>query len=281
MSDHVEKIAIIGLAGRFPGARTVDELWQRLRNGEELISAYTDDELRARGVSLAELSHPAYVKAGSILEDIDMFDASFFGISPREAKLTNPQHRLFLESAWEAMESAGYDPGQFDGSVGVFAGASMTSYLHDFPSASGRLDPVDGLQKTIGNNRDYLATAVSYRLDLKGPSYTIQTACSTSLVAVHIACENLLTYQCDMALAGGVSVHLPQGLGYRYQDGMTLSPDGHCRAFDAGGKGTVWGQGLGVVVVKRLSEALRDGDTIHAVIRGSAVNNDGGRRVGY
>ncbi len=281
MSDHVEKIAIIGLAGRFPGARTVDELWQRLRNGEELISAYTDDDLRARGVSLAELSHPTYVKAGSILEDVDMFDASFFGISPREAKLTNPQHRLFLESAWEAMESAGYDPGQFDGSVGVFAGASMTSYLHDFPSASGRLDPVDGLQKTIGNNRDYLATAVSYRLDLRGPSYTIQTACSTSLVAVHIACENLLTYQCDMALAGGVSVHLPQGLGYRYQDGMTLSPDGRCRAFDAGGKGTVWGQGLGVVVVKRLSEALRDGDTIHAVIRGSAVNNDGGRRVGY
>ena len=281
MSDHVEKVAIIGLAGRFSGARTVDELWQRLRNGEELISAYTDDELRARGVSLAELSHPTYVKAGSILEDVDMFDASFFGISPREAKLTNPQHRLFLESAWEAMESAGYDPGQFDGSVGVFAGASMTSYLHDFPSASGRLDPVEGLQKTIGNNRDYLATAVSYRLDLKGPSYTIQTACSTSLVTVHIACENLLTYQCDMALAGGVSVHLPQGLGYRYQDGMTLSPDGRCRAFDAGGKGTVWGQGLGIVVVKRLSEALRDGDTIHAVIRGSAVNNDGGRRVGY
>ena len=281
MTDHVEKVAVIGLAGRFPGAKTVDELWRRLRNGEELIATYTDDELRARGVSSSDLSDPAYVKSGSILEDIDMFDASFFGISPREAKLTNPQHRLFLELAWEAMENAAYDPGQLDGSVGVFAGASMTSYLHDFPTMSGRLDPVDGLQKTIGNNRDYLATAISYRLDLRGPSYTIQTACSTSLVAVHIACENLLTYQCDMALAGGVSVHLPQGMGYRYQDGMTLSPDGRCRAFDAGGKGTVWGQGLGIVVVKRLSEALRDGDTIHAVIRGSAVNNDGGRRVGY
>ena len=281
MSDQVEKIAVIGLAGRFPGADTVDKLWEKLRNGEELITRFTDEELIARGVSSSELNNPDYVKSGSILENIEMFDASFFGISPREAELTNPQHRLFLESAWEAMENAGYDPREYGGSVGVFAGSSETAYLHDFPSISGTFDPVEGFRKTIGNNRDYLATAISYRLNLKGPSYTIQTACSTSLVAVHLACENLQTYQCDMALAGGISIHLPQGRGYRYQDGMTLSPDGHCRAFDAKGQGTIFGQGLGLVVLKRFSEALQDGDTIHAVVRGSAVNNDGGRKVGY
>ncbi|MEC7803869.1 MAG: type I polyketide synthase, partial [Pseudomonadota bacterium] len=281
MSDLVEKIAIISLAGRFPGANTVDKLWQKLRNGEELITRFTDDELRAQGVPQSELDNPHYVKAGSVLEDIEMFDAAFFGFTPREAKLTDPQHRLFLELAWQAVESAGYDPGRYEGLISVFAGASMTSYLRDFPSESGTLDPVDGLQKAIGNNRDYLTTSVSYRLNLKGPSYTIQTACSTSLVAVHLACENLQTYQSDIALAGGVSIHLPQKRGYRYQEGMTLSPDGHCRAFDAKGKGTIWGQGLGVVVLKRLSEALKDGDTIHAVIRGSAVNNDGKRKIGY
>ena len=281
MSDHVEKIAIISLAGRFPGADTVDKLWQKLRNGEELITRFTDGELRAQGVPQSELDNPNYVKAGSVLEDIDMFDAEFFDFNPREARLTDPQHRLFLESAWEAMENAGYDPERYEGSISVFAGASMTSYLRDFPSESGTLDPVDGLQKAIGNNRDYLTTSVSYRLNLKGPSYTIQTACSTSLVAVHLACENLQTYQSDIALAGGVSIHLPQKRGYRYQEGMTLSPDGHCRAFDARGKGTIWGQGIGVVVLKRFSEALKDGDIIHAVIRGSAVNNDGRRKVGY
>ena len=281
MSHQVEKIAVIGLAGRFPGAKTVDELWQRLRNGEELITKFTDDELTAIGISPSELSDPNYVRSGSILENVEMFDASFFGFNPREARLTNPQHRLFLESAWEAMESAGYDTERYTGSIGVFAGESMNTYRDRLSSESHAWDTVDGLRKVIGNNRDYLATSVSYRLNMKGPSYTIQTACSTSLVAVHLACENLQTYQCDIALAGGVSIHFPQGRGYRYQEGMTFSPDGHCRSFDAKAQGNVPGQGLGIVVLKRLSEALKDGDSIHAVIRGSAVNNDGRRKIGY
>lgn len=277
--DAIERIAVIGMDGRFPGARNLDEFWQNLRNGVESATTFTDEELAERGVAAALLDDPYYVKSGTVLEDIDLFDAKFFGMSPREATLTDPQQRLFLETSWAALEGAGYRADTYDGMVGVFAGAGINNYVQRF--WDHQADPVSAYRQMIGNNPDYLATRVSYLLNLTGPSMTVQTACSTSLVAIHQACQSLLTYQCDMALAGGVSVLLPQGTGYLYEEGMILSPDGHCRAFDAEGRGVYAGRGLGVVVLKRLSEALADGDTVRAVINGSAINNDGADKIGY
>ncbi len=280
-TDFIESIAVIGLSGRFPGAGNIDQFWRNLRDGVEAISIYTDDELESQGVPPKVFNDPNYVKAEFFLEDVDMFDASFFGFSPREAEIIDPQHRIFLESAWEALESSGYDPETFGGLIGVYAGASMNDYIFNLYSRQETNDPAGTYRKMIGVDKDYLTTRVSYKLNLKGPSLTIQTACSTSLVAVHLACQGLLSYQCDMALAGGVCINLPQRRGYLYQEGMILSPDGHCRAFDAKAQGTVSGQGVGIVVLKRLSEALEDRDTIHAVIKGSAINNDGAHKVGF
>ena len=276
------EIAIIGMAGRFPQAKDLQEFWENLRNGVESISFFTDEQVAAAGVDPAILKDPHYVKAGGVLEDVDLFDGSFFGFYPREAAVLDPQHRIFLECSWEALENAGYDPEAYRGYIGVFAGASMNTYLV-FNLIANReiVETVHPYQLTLGNDKDFLPTRVSYKLNLRGPSLNIQTACSTSLVAVHLACQSLLSYQADIALAGGVAIRLPQKQGYLYQEGGIASPDGHCRAFDAKAQGTISGEGVGIVVLKRLLDALADGDTVHAVIKGSAINNDGSLKVGY
>ncbi len=276
-------IAIVGMAGRFPGARNVAEFWQNLKNGVEAIRPFSDAELLAAGVSADELAQPEYVKSGVVLEDIDKFDAAFFGFSPKDASIMDPQHRIFLECAWEALEDAGHAPGSFEGSIGVYAGSGMNSYMIHNLLTNPRLVASAGLFliRQTGNDKDVLATRVSYELNLRGPSINVQTACSTSLVAVHLACQSLLNQECDMALAGGVTIEFPHARGYLYREGEILSRDGHCRAFDADSSGTVFSSGAGIVVLRRLEEAVADRDTIHAVILGSAINNDGARKVGY
>ncbi|HEX2225428.1 MAG TPA: type I polyketide synthase, partial [Thermoanaerobaculia bacterium] len=274
-------VAIIGMAGRFPQARTLEQFWDNLRHGVESVRPIPEADLLAAGVSPATLRDPSYVPRTGILEDVDLFDAPFFGLSAREAALLDPQHRLLLETAWEALEAAGYDSDRLSGPVGLYAGASANSYfLHYLFSPREHLNSADGGQFLVGNDNNFLATRTSYKLGLRGPSLTVQTACSTSLVAVHLACQSLLNGECDMALAGGVSVRVPQ-VGYFYRSGGILSPDGHLRAFDAAAEGSVQGSGIGVVVLKRIEDALADGDPIRAVILGSAINNDGGYRIGY
>jgi amino acid adenylation domain-containing protein len=272
-------IAIIGMAGRFPGAEGVSELWENLRAGVESITHFTDEELIAAGVDPARLAHPAYVRAAGALDGADLFDAELFGINPREAEVMDPQHRIFLECAWHALEDAGYGSEEGRGAVGVFAGTTFSTYV--LYADQEALATVGSLQALIGNDKDHLATRVSYKLGLKGPSVGVQTACSTSLVATHLACQSLRNGECDLALAGGVSIAVPLKRGYLYQEGSIASPDGHCRAFDAAAGGTVGGNGAGVVVLKRLEEALADGDPVYAVIKGSAINNDGADKVGY
>ncbi|HZI20318.1 MAG TPA: MupA/Atu3671 family FMN-dependent luciferase-like monooxygenase [Pyrinomonadaceae bacterium] len=275
-------VAIIGMAGRFPRARGVEEFWRNLRDGVEAVTSFTEEELLAEGVGRAVLADPGYVKAKGVLEDVELFDAAFFGVTPREAEITDPQQRFFLECAWEALEDAGYDSEQYDGLIGLFGGASLNSYLLlNLMSGAGLIDPANVLQSSIPNRTDHLTTRAAYKLNLKGPAVTVQTACSTSLVAVHLACQSLLGYQCDVALAGGVTISVPKKSGYYYQEGGVLSPDGHCRAFDHRAGGTVVGNGVGVVALKRLEEAIEGGDEIYAVIRGSAINNDGSAKIGY
>ena len=275
-------IAIIGMAGRFPGANGLDAFWRLLRDGAEALETFSDADLLECGVSPADLADPNYVRRGTVLQDPLMFDAAFFGTAPREAEIMDPQHRLFLECAWEAMEHAGYGPGTSAGVVGVYGGASLNTYLlTQIARNPGLIASVGGYQLMLGNDKDFLCTRVSYKLELRGPSMTVQTACSTSLVAVEVACRALQCGDCDMALAGGVSISFPERSGYRFQEGMILSPDGHCRPFDAGAAGTRPGAGAGIVVLKRLRDALADRDTIHAVIRGIAVNNDGADKIGY
>ena len=275
-------IAIIGMSGRFPGASNLEEFWHNLKNGVESISIFNDEQILGSGVDPSVLRHPNYVKAGSILKDIDLFDASFFGFSPKEAEITDPQHRIFMECAWEALENAGYNPQKSQCSIGVFAGTSISNYLlfNLWPTLD-LTQTTNYLQNLIGNDKDYLATHTSYKLNLKGLSVGIQTACSTSLVSLIIACDSLLSYQCDLALAGGITVRVPQESGYIYEEGSILSPDGHCRSFDAQAGGTIFGSGAGVVVLKRLADAIADRDCIHAVIKGTAINNDGAMKVGY
>ncbi len=275
------EIAIVGMAGRFPGAADVDAFWRNLRGGVESIRFFTDEELLAAGVPAGQLTDPRYIKARGAVEGIELFDASFFGLSAREAEIMDPQHRLYLECAWEALENAGYDPEAFPGPIGVFAGSSISSYLQNLYAAPGVIDAVGEVQALISNEKDSLPMRVSYKLNLRGPSLAVQTYCSTSLVAVHLACRSLLSGECEMALAGGVSLTLPQESGYVYDEGSFTSGDGHVRAFDARAQGMVSGNGLGAVVLKPLRRALADGDRVHAVIRGSAVNNDGSLKVGY
>ncbi|HUD56687.1 MAG TPA: SDR family NAD(P)-dependent oxidoreductase [Terracidiphilus sp.] len=276
-------LAIVGMAGRFPGAPTIADFWRNLRDGIESVRPLSDAELLAAGVTPEELADPDYVKSASRLDDVPMFDASFFGLSPRDASIMDPQHRHFMECAWEALEDAGHPPHGFDGTVGVFAGSGMNTYLIHNLLGNRRLLETAGLfqLKQTGNDKDVLATRVSYQLDLRGPSINVQTACSTSLVAVHLACQSLLNNECDMALAGGVTIEIPHGRGYFYREGEILSRDGHCRSFDAASSGTIFGSGLGIVVLRRLEDALQDHDHIHALILGSALNNDGARKVGY
>jgi phthiocerol/phenolphthiocerol synthesis type-I polyketide synthase E len=278
----MEPIAIVGMAGRFPGAETLEQYWDNLCHGVESLTVFSDEDLAAAGVDPELMRNPRYVRSRGILQGAELFDAVFFGLSPREAQMMDPQHRVFLEVAWEALERSGYAPGATPLNVGVYAGASLNTYLIE--NAVGNLEALmagGGFQMLLANDKDFLTTRTSYKLNLRGPSVTVQTACSTSLVAVQLACQSLIARQCDMALAGGVSVIVPRVAGYLYEYGMILSPDGHCRAFDAKARGTVAGEGIGVVVLKRLRDALADGDHIHAVIRGAALNNDGSLKVGY
>ena len=276
-------IAIIGMAGRFPGARDLDEFWRNLSGGVESIRQLTDEQLLEAGVAPSELRNPAYVKAAAVLDDIDLFDAGFFGLSAKDAAIMDPQHRVLLECAWDALEHAAWAVDQVEGRIGVYAGSGMNTYLIHNLLANRKLVNEAGLfvLKQTGNDKDVLATRTSYQLNLTGPSLTVQTACSTSLVAVHLATQALLNGECDMALAGGVTIEFPHGRGYVHREGEILSRDGHCRPFDADSSGTIFASGAGIVVLRRLEDALRDRDTIHAIIRGSAINNDGSRKVGF
>jgi amino acid adenylation domain-containing protein len=270
-------IAIIGMAGQLPGARNVDQLWRNLVDGVESITFFGPEGDTWQSPE-GKLHH---VPARGIVTDADRWDAAFFGYSAREAELMDPQHRLFLECAWQALESAGYPPGRTTSSVGVFGSATRSDYLALLVASGARSDLPGTLMVGVGNDRDFITTRVSYKLNLEGPSYNVQTACSSSLVAVHVACLNLLAGECEMAIAGGASIGGQPEAGYMYQDGGTLSPDGRCRAFDAQGKGSVDSDGVGIVVLKRLEDALADGDHVHAVIKASGTNNDGSEKVGF
>lgn len=269
--DGIEEIAIIGLTGRFPGADSPEALWDIVKEGRETISRFS-----------ARSDNPDYVPARGILSDATAFDAELFGVTPNEALITDPQQRVFLQAAWAALENAGVDPKRYPGSIGVYAGMTNNSY-HNYAvrTRPDLTEAVGALTTMMGNEKDYLATRVAYKLNLKGPAISVYTACSTSLVAVCQAVSSLLSYQCDVAIAGGVSVTFPQETGYQYQEGGILSPDGHCRSFDEKASGTVFSQGYGAVVLKRLSEARKDGDTIHAIIKSGALNNDGHEKVSF
>lgn len=283
MSINDTDIAIVGMACRVPGARNVTEYWKNLRDGVESVRMLTEEELAAAGVSGSLLADPRYVKSAAVLEEMEFFDAEFFGFSPKEAAIMDPQHRHFLETAWEAIENAGHPPESFAGPIGVFGGCGMGAYfIYNLLSNRSLIDSVGlFLLRHTGNDKDFLTTRVSYLLNLTGPSLSVQTACSTSLVAAHLACQSLLSGECDMALAGGVTIEVPHRTGYLYQENEILSPDGHCRAFDHRSKGTIFGSGAGVVVLRRLRDAIDDGDHIWAVLKGTAVNNDGAGKIGY
>jgi acyl transferase domain-containing protein/thioesterase domain-containing protein len=272
------EIAIIGMAGRFPGAPNIEKFWSNLRDGVESLTFFTDEELLASGVDPTVLQNPLYVKANYILDSVDLFDAAFFGFSPRLAAGTDPQRRLFLECVREAIEVAGYSPERYDGAISVFAGATISSYMFNNLCANPEALSPDSF---FMNLPDSLATLVGFKLNLRGTCYNVGAFCATSLVAVHLACQSLLGYECDIAVAGGVHVRSPHKTGYFYEEGSVYSPDGHCRPFDAKAQGIVFGSGLGVVVLKRLKDALADGDSIDAVILGSATNNDGSLKVSF
>ncbi len=276
------KIAIVGMSGRFPGAENVNEFWQNILSKEESVRFYSDDELIKGGVDKNLVNDPAYVGAKGAISNPKGFDATFFGFSPREAQVTDPQQRLFLECTYEALEDAACVPDTFKGLIGVYAGTGINNYLMNHISAHPDLVNVMGdFPILIGNDKDFLSNRVSYKLNLNGPAMVIQTACSTSLVAIHTACQALISEECDAALAGGVSLGKLDDEGYLYKEGMIMSPDGHCRAFDENAKGTVQAQGAGVVLLKRLDDAMRDNDHVYAVIKGSGINNDGSAKSGY
>ncbi len=278
-------IAVIGLACRFPGANSPEAFWENILQGRESVTFFSDEELLSRQVDEEILKNPNYVKASPCIDEVDAFDADFFSYSSKEAINLDPQSRVFLQCAWEAMESAGYTGEAQSGKVGVFASQSLNTYLlkNLYPDLdhSNFILSTENIQKVLTNGNDFLASRVSYKLNLTGPSLNLQSACSSSLAAVHLACQNILIGQCDMALAGGVSIYLPQDCGYLYEEEMILSPDGHCRPFDARGSGTIFGRGAGIVVLKSLEEAIADGDNVWAVIKGSAINNDGANKVGF
>lgn len=273
------EVAIVGMAGRFPGARSVDEFWTNVRDGVESIRTFTVEELEEDGVPAELLADERYVRRGSVLDDIDRFDAAFFGVTPREAEVMDPQHRFFLECAWTALEDAGYDPDRPPGPIGVYGGTSTNTYLLE--NLLKTRDAAEGMPALFGNQTDYLTTRVSYKLNLQGPSVDVQTSCSSSLVAVHLACQGLISGECDLALAGGVTITVPHKRGYLFAEQGIYSPDGHCRAFSSKAQGTVGGNGVAVVALRRLADALEDGDEIRAVIKGSAINNDGSDKIGY
>jgi acyl transferase domain-containing protein len=274
-------IALVGMAGRFPGATDVAGLWTTVRAGRSGLTAFTDEELLAAGVPRELLADPDYVKSGAVIDGVDRFDAEFFGINPREAQIIDPQQRLFLEHAWHALEDAGCDPARFDGSIGVFAGSAWSSYLTSNLAPAGTARSMGDTAVALANDKDMLALRAAHTLGLSGPAFGVQSACSTSLVAVCVAASSLVNLECDVALAGGVAITVPQRVGYLYQQGGITSPDGECRAFDASGSGAAMGSGVGVVVLRRLADAIADGDRIYSVLRGWAVNNDAGHKVGF
>src|SRR6185436_7500806 len=263
-------------------ASSVQEFWSNLCDGVESIRALTPEDLRAAGMTDEEIADPKHVAAAATIDGIDCFDAGFFGITAREAEIMDPQHRVFLECAWHALEDAGCDPFRYDGAIGVFGGGIFDSYATVNLLPNGVFDDAtDVLSSVLANEKDYLVTRVSYKLNLRGPSINVQSGCSTSLLAIHLACQSLLNYESDMALAGGIAIDVRRAEGYHYSEGSVFSRDGHCRAFDAKAQGTVFGNGVGVVALKRVEDAIADGDTIYAVVLGSATNNDGSHKVGF
>jgi len=283
VAENNTDIAIVGMAGRFPGAADVDALWDLVAHGEVGLQEFDEESLRAAGVPSRSLHDSDYVRVGGVLDDVALFDAGFFGYGPRDAAILDPQHRHFLEVSWTALEHSGHVPGKFDGAIGVFAGCGMSSYLmHNLLTNPALIEELGMfLVRHTGNDKDFLATEVAYALNLTGPAISVQTACSTSLVAVHLAASALLNVECDLALAGGVTIEVPHRQGYLYKEGEILSQDGKCRAFDAASSGTVLGSGAGAVVLRRAQDAYDDGDTVYAVLKSSAINNDGSGKIGY
>ncbi len=281
-------IAVVGMAARLPGASTLSAFWDNLREGKESIVTLDEDDLLAEGIPEKTLANHAYVRRAALVDRIDEFDADFFGFTPQVARSTDPQHRLFLQTAWHAIEDAGYDPADIEGSVGVYATSTTSGYLlhnimsnHDPNVVMGQGITFDMVNLSLQNDKDYLATKVAHAFNLRGPALSVQTACSSALVAVHLACQSILNGECEMALAGGASLRIPHHVGYWYAPGSMVSPTGHCRPFDVRSDGTIFGSGVGVVVLKALQDAVDDGDRIHAVIRGSALNNDGSTKMTY
>ncbi|WP_110934009.1 type I polyketide synthase [Paenibacillus bouchesdurhonensis] len=275
------EIAVIGMAGRFPEARNIDEYWENLKSGKESVHFFSDEELASAGIAPELIQNPRYIRAKALVPDAEWFDSDFFEYTPREAEVIDPQIRLFHEVAWEALEHAGYDPEQTSGSIGLFAGASASIYWQMVAMLSRSDSMAEQFAALALSDKDFLSTRIAHKLNLKGPSVNVDSACSTSLLAIHLACRSLLTGECKIALAGGATVTVPRTEGYLHEEGMISSPDGHCRAFDAKAKGTIGGEGAGVVVLKTLKQALADGDCIYAVVKGSAANNDGTRKMAY
>src|SRR5215472_2177749 len=282
LDDAGNAIAVVGMACRFPGANNVEEFWQNLVAGVESFSSFSDEELLAAGVSENDLRNPNYVKVAPVIDGIYLIDAPFFGISPREAEILDPQHRVLLETCHVALQRAGYDGWGDRLRIGLFAGARNNEY------ANSNLNTSPGLKRAVGefplivsNQTDYVSTGVAFRLNLRGPAVTSVNACSTSLVNIHVACQSLREGDCDVALAGGVEITVPMIRGYVYNEGGIYAPDGRVRPFDANARGTVFGNGCGIVALKRMKDALADGDAIQAVILGSAINNDGSGKTDF
>ena len=277
-----EEVAIIGMACRFPDAAGINEFWHNLCDGICSIRSFSFEELKASGIDESILNNPAFVNAGVEIENADCFDARFFGFSPFEAEIIDPQQRIFLECAWQTLEDAGYDPERYDGAIGVFGSVSPNTYFQNCLIHHPEILNKAGQQlMRLSNEKDHVCTRVAFKLNLKGPAISINTACSSSGVALHLACQSVLSGECDMALVGGVRIEAPLKSGYLYEEGGILSPDGKCRAFDADARGTVFGNGAGIILIKRLSDAVQAGDNIYAVIKGSAINNDGSQKAGY
>ncbi len=288
VSECPNAIAVVGMAGRFPGTRSLSEFWRNLRSGVESIVDLSEDELIRNGVGEKALANRSYVRRAALLPGIEEFDAEFFGMTPAVARMLDPQHRLFLQTAWHAMEDAGFDPARQDKTVGVFGTSSTSGYLlynimshYDPAMVIGQGASFDMVALSLQNDKDHLATRVAHQFNLRGPALAVQTACSSSLVAVHLACQSILNGECEVALAGGASIRIPHHVGYWYEPGSMVSPTGHCRPFDIRSDGTIFGSGAGVVMLKPLQDAIDDGDRIHAVIRGSALNNDGSTKMNY
>jgi phthiocerol/phenolphthiocerol synthesis type-I polyketide synthase E len=282
MEDPSTGVAVIGLACRVPGAENVEAFWEGLCSGSDAITDFSDDDLRAAGVAPEQFADPSYVRARGVVAGADRFDAAFFGYTPREAALTDPQHRLFLEGAWHALEDAGCISGHPERRVGVFAGCAMNSYLlTNIARDRDLLASTDHHQLLLAGDKDFLATRVSYKLDLTGPSVSVATACSTSLVAVHQAAQSILNGECDVAVAGGVSIPVPLREGFLIKEDGVLSRHGRCRSFDAAADGIGAGSGFAIVVLARLDDAISDGSRIYALLRGSAINNDGALKTGF